>query len=220
MNHLIEFVEGNLHLINTSEKVSAFIRADGTWDTSRWTHCLPNWVIQVVSQVKPQMRTGEDVTCWRRSSDGGFSVKSAYNMINDETDVSRGTGWKQLWKMKIPEKVTFFLWQVYQERLPTNLLKARRGLNTSAECPFECQREETIIHILRDCEVARNVWIKLIHANNRLSFFSSPLQVWLKDNMEKEVSFGKIRRFTWSKAFSLICWGLWRNRCSGAIEGV
>lgn len=206
-------------MINPQDKVSSFLTANGTWDTRRLELFFPHWVIQGILCTKLNREGGADTFYWRGATDGNFSVKSAYDLLMAEGTSRPIKPWARLWKLHTPEKVKFFLWQVYHERLPTNQLRVMRGLTMSGECPFECQREETILHILRDCEIAREVWTPLVHFTNRFAFFSSSLQVWLQENMTNAFGFGKTKKYAWEDVFGIVCWSLWRNRCTGVMDG-
>ena len=69
-----------------------------------------------------------------------------------------------------------FLWQLFQERLSTTSLRKMRGLSETGECPLECLTEETLIRIMRDCDVASNVWKGFINPMYHSLFFSGDLQ--------------------------------------------
>lgn len=106
------------------------------------------------------------------------------------------------------------MWQVNHERIVTNSLRAARHLSNTSECPFQCQCEESVIHILRDCYKAREVWSKIICANQLSSFFSGNLQVWIQWNSKKNPRRTKFQEVQWTRIFSTtLCWLLWTNRC-------
>ena len=60
--------------------------------------------------------------------------------------------------------------QVFYEKLPTNTFRAKYNLHVQNTCPFEWDREKTIIYILRDCEIAKRVWFNLINHTNSLYY--------------------------------------------------
>lgn len=111
-----------------------------------------------------------------------------------------------------------FLWQVNHERLLTNLLRANRNISNCALCPFECDCEETLLHILRDCLVASEVWSKFINPNFLSRFFSLSLQEWLHWNLKREIGMSQVNRWPWRKVFSLGYWNIWKNRCRGIFN--
>ncbi|KAL9659088.1 hypothetical protein QQ045_009626 [Rhodiola kirilowii] len=102
----------------------------------------------------------DGVTCrWRHTGDWGFSVKSAYEVIK----VSRPDGgtvmgeqsdgskvhkfWKKFWATKIPNKVK-----------PDALNLRRRGISLDCRCQLCGCRNETALHVVRDCWWAHIVY--------------------------------------------------------------
>lgn len=110
------------------------------------------------------------------------------------------------------------MWQVLHDRLPTNSLRASWGVSENKHCPFECGSEETLLHILRDCEIARNIWKELINPNFSTAFFSVPLQVWLNYNGRNNPGGSLATRWPWKKVFGMICWTLWKHRCRKVFD--
>ncbi|KAF7820573.1 reverse transcriptase [Senna tora] len=98
-----------------------------------------------------------DLLAWKYSKDGVFSIKTAYNLIfNHDTEI---TNLKWLWKAPGHPRELFLLWQIYQNALPT--AKKLHSINClqSSLCPLCLTEEETPIHILRDCQFSRSVWL-------------------------------------------------------------
>jgi hypothetical protein len=58
---------------------------------------------------------GSDMVKWGLEKNGLFSTKSLYRFITDGGAASRLAGY--LWKCKIPLKIKFFLWQIFNNKL-------------------------------------------------------------------------------------------------------
>lgn len=168
---LLEYVTENHHLVDNTEMVSSFVTREEIWNTQKWRLFLPNEVVDAITEVPPPRGEAADQLWWRDSSDGRFSIKSAYNLMADKESQPTDRMWKTLWKLDIPEKVKMFLWQVCHERLPINELRKRRGLSETDSCPRECTKSETELHTLRDCEVASNVWQFITNPIYHSAFF-------------------------------------------------
>lgn len=71
-------------------------------------------------------RFERDRWAWLREQSGLYSVKTTHEMLltnkfgSEKVDI-----FKEIWQLKIPPKVNFFLWRVFMNRLPTmdNLLR-------------------------------------------------------------------------------------------------
>lgn len=131
--------------------------------------------------VTPPRGRREDEVCWRRSSDGCFSTRTAYEMIYQHQTQIESSPCRAFWRWEIPERVKYFMWQISHERIPTNVVRVRHNTNVSNQCPFECRCEETLIHTLRDCEGARRVWSLLINPiYTYIYFFLLPCRIgWI-----------------------------------------
>jgi hypothetical protein len=60
---------------------------------------------------------------------------------------NENTNWRRIWRLNVPERVRAFLWMMLHNRMLTNSLKSKMGLN-HAMCTFCGDVEETIILIL------------------------------------------------------------------------
>ena len=58
-------------------------------------------------------------------------------------------------------KIISFLWLCVHGSIPVKSVLANRGINCDKVCPMYKRHEETIVHLLRDCEVVRDLWYKL-----------------------------------------------------------
>lgn len=65
-------------------------------------------------------------------------------------------------------------------------------MGSSGSCPVCGVKEETTMHILRDCQGVRGAWLLIVDMNRNTHFFVSDLHDWMSDNM-------KLREwFAWS----------------------
>ncbi|CAL1367263.1 unnamed protein product [Linum trigynum] len=109
---------------------------------------------------KPNAEPGDDKMIWGLEWDGRFRLKSAYNFaanLEEEEDAEEGN-WKALWRWKGPNRIKHFLWLVLHGRVFTNKERARRNITTNSNCNHCKDCEESIEHIFRGCEKAKNLW--------------------------------------------------------------
>ena len=71
----------------------------------------------------------EDDFGWRPLADGRFNSKSAYDLALGPTSVLLGVIWKQIWTLKVPQRVRTLMWVIQHGRLLTNVERFRRGFH-------------------------------------------------------------------------------------------
>ncbi|KAK5776439.1 hypothetical protein PVK06_044398 [Gossypium arboreum] len=79
-------------------------------------------------------------------------------MLKEDSWNSRDKLWKTVWKIPGPQRVRFFFWIVLKQKLLTNVERVRRGLANDASYSICGHASENILHIIRDCTVAKEVW--------------------------------------------------------------
>ncbi|GLT87533.1 hypothetical protein SLE2022_056120 [Rubroshorea leprosula] len=127
-------------LFSLSREKDACIADMGQWNngewmwTWRWTRNLFVWEINLLQELCSMLEgikltQGEDDNwIWKHNSKGRYTVKSAYNIINQNQESRQDAQYKLIWDNKLPLKISAFAWKALQNRILTkdNLLK--RGL--------------------------------------------------------------------------------------------
>lgn len=62
--------------------------------------------------------------------------------------------WKAIWQLNVPSRVKLFMWQAYQNILPTKMNLACKKITENAFCLIY-GAEETTIHSLWACPAAK-----------------------------------------------------------------
>ena len=116
-----------------------------------------------------------------------------------------------IWKSETLPKIKTFLWKCVHNSIGVKFCLAKRGIVVDEVCPI-CQREpETILHALRDCLRAKQVWIQLGVKETNREFWRSNLQEWLQAN--GKVSSNYIQgKPPWRITFNFGVWSLWKSR--------
>ncbi|PKI55955.1 hypothetical protein CRG98_023687 [Punica granatum] len=114
--------------------------------------------------------------------------------------------WRVIWSWEGPQRLRAFLWLVACDNLLTNEARVRQRLTVSADCPRCNTNVESIIHILRDCSSARQMWERLIPPSLQPNFFSVSLHDWLMLNLVWPPC------ENWPTIFVTGCWLLWTWR--------
>lgn len=104
------------------------------------------------------MNNVKDSWFWLLDEKGDYTVKSGYRWLQGEFEDIDRRFWNKLWSLKLPGKVTSFLWRVSKECLPTAHVLVRKQVNISTLCPWCHAVIETDIHVLFSCGFAKTVW--------------------------------------------------------------
>jgi hypothetical protein len=122
---------------------------------------------KVIQNIPLSPLQPRDKLIWHGTSNGVFSVRSAYHM-EVEWQEARKSGpsepgreevvWKTCWQLNIPNAVKMFLWKAGHNIIPTKTNLFRRRVVQEAMCPICLMEEETTEHILWECITAHDVW--------------------------------------------------------------
>ena len=144
----------------------------GIWEEGRWRF-KPNWrrerfewEARMEEELMSILDTGnicqetQDRLVWRGDPKGAFSVKSAYQILTQQTAyVPMDSIYRALWQAKAMPKALITAWRVILDRLPTTANLIRRGVPVvSSVCVMCNQLQETSQHLFLDCVVTQRVW--------------------------------------------------------------
>lgn len=156
----------------------------------------------------PCEERGEDKYFWKPSSDGSFSIKSAYQFPFAGIHRNGESIWKALWKWPVQEKIKAFMWIFAHGRAHTVKLRMERGLVEDASCRFGCNQEEDSMHL------SRERWISVVSPTKWDSFSSLQGAEWVHQNLKHEVGRLFTGKLIWSILFGYICRDICVTRCS------
>ncbi|KAL9839956.1 putative reverse transcriptase zinc-binding domain-containing protein [Arabidopsis thaliana] len=152
---------------------------DGTgWDMSQIAPFVTdNKRLDLLAVIVDSVTGAHDRLAWGMTSDGRFTVKSAFAMLtNDDSprqDMSSLYG--RVWKVQAPERVWVFLWLVVNQAIMTNFERKRRHLCDSDVCQVCRGGIESILHVLRDCPAMSGIWDRIVPRRLQQSFFTMSL---------------------------------------------
>ncbi|MBA0731683.1 hypothetical protein Golax_025980 [Gossypium laxum] len=86
-------------------------------------------------------------------------IKSTYRIIKKSSWNPREEAWNVPWKVHGPQRVQIFLWLVLKQWLLTQEKRLRRGFGSDARCLICGHDVEDVIHVVRDCVVAKEDWL-------------------------------------------------------------
>ena len=113
--------------------------------------------------------------------------------------------WNRLWKLSIPPKVQNFVWRASSDILPICANLARRRLPIDPKCVVCGSSDETTLHILWQCPLARNVWAlvrgKLQKCGSSTRTFFYLAQTLMEKLSQKEL-----------EMWAMVAWSIWNAR--------
>ncbi|CAN1120508.1 Putative ribonuclease H protein At1g65750 [Linum perenne] len=188
---------------NILAKVSDMTLDNGNWNFLLLRRFLPESLVEEVAGMSPpRADLGEDVCTWGLDDNGRFSVRTAYELVHDSPNPRPEVDWSLVWRWNGPGRVQYFLWLAAQGKLLTNLERKRRHLTNGGNCPRCDLDEESILHVLRDCSYARQVWDHLgVSASDPSRTGRCPNE-WIKYMIKHEKA----------SEFIIACWYLWKAR--------
>ncbi|XP_065636444.1 uncharacterized protein LOC136070428 [Quercus suber] len=103
---------------------------------------------------------GEDILIWQLNRSGVFDVRSFYIALLKALYVS--FPWQSIWCVKVPKRVSFFLWTAARNGILTidNLVK--KNLPLVNWCCLCRRDEETVDHLLLHCKLASTLWSEVL----------------------------------------------------------
>lgn len=164
-NLKVQTIRGQRLVTTVNELISPI---DGRWDEQLIRDIF--WEIDAERILKIPLHNGrEDLVAWHFNRSGIFSVRSAYHKQwehkyggRPETIQAGGSAhakvWKDLWKLKVPNKIKIFGWRALRGFIPGRGILANRHIGNTSSCPVCNSGCEDIKHILFACEKARAVW--------------------------------------------------------------
>jgi len=202
--------------VDTTISVRDALNTSGEWDLN---FLIDNLHVDIVNQILalPTLSDfdGPDTVGWGGTNPLQFTVQSAYN-LQQETSLAVGGDWKTLWNWKGPHRIQTFIWLDAHGRILTNYRRSKWGVGISPTCPCCAKEDETVIHVLRDCVHATQVWLRLVPSNYITNFFSFDCREWIFNNLNKK-GIGD-NPATWQTTFMTTCWYLWNWQNKSIFE--
>ena len=124
-------------------------------------------------------RKGKDGICWGLNVNEKFLVKSAYSMTFSSNHSVHTVDGERLWKLRIPQRIIFFLWLLYHGKIMTNKERKRRGFTPNPCCHFCPYMEENLDYLFRKSPQVQPLWKYLAKKVNEINFQQLPFKEWL-----------------------------------------
>ena len=115
--------------------------------------------------------------------------------------------WNAVWKLKLPNKLKYFVWLVLHNKILTNSQRLTICNIESALCEQCSNFKETTLHALRDCINFTKVWEGI---NGNIDTSCVNITDWIKCNifLNSYVS----NDYLWYMLFCSVIWTIWKCR--------
>ncbi|KAJ7969358.1 Ribonuclease H [Quillaja saponaria] len=114
------------------------------------------------------------------STNGSSSIRSAYDLLSDETEEVGNSMWKLVWKWTGPQ------------RIQTNEARAKRLHGIDPNCGSCMMATETCLHVIRDCFRARTVLVVILQNQVDPQFYMTSLKDWVVGNLEDKYAVDRV----------------------------
>ncbi|KAM6566616.1 hypothetical protein CsatA_025744 [Cannabis sativa] len=146
-----------------NQKVSSLLSMQSkSWDLEIINDLLDERDKNLVLSIQLSLHATADKWCWIEETNGLYTVKSAYRLLQKDSGVQASVEdqklFKALWQLAVPPKIQQFMWHVLVGCLPTKVQLSTKKINVDLYCPFCNMAVETITHILLDCRFAKSCW--------------------------------------------------------------
>ena len=183
------------------------------WRVFNLSFELPGQLLDTIKATPLSIdQNAEDVLHWAYSKNGSFSLKSAYLLVRGLNPLNWVTDYiSWVWKVETLPKVHFFLWLCLHNSVPIGEVLGSRGLNLDPIYSL-CNKEmESVEHLVRGCEMAKDFWQELKVPYCVKDTFNLPIGKWLESNCRSEaISF--FMGIPWKILFPIGVWHLWLHR--------
>ena len=140
-------------------KVKDLASLDG-WDWGKLSLIIPPKIfLEIQAMPHSHFANEEDRIIWNTTTNGNFNLSFAYILANGEAPQFFNGKW--IWKLKVLPRIQSFFWMCFHNSIATRERLASRGLQVDTVRPMCNIHPDTIIHLLRDCQVAVNCWQSL-----------------------------------------------------------
>ena len=139
------------------------------WDRELIATAFHKEDADAILRIPLSSRAVSDVLFWLHTKNGEYTVKSGYQtarlILKQEKDLGECSKaadgshiWKNVWKLKVPNKIRVFAWRACQNILPTRENLFRRKVIQDEFCERCNQAPESVLHVLWECGAAQDVW--------------------------------------------------------------
>lgn len=175
--------------------------------------------LHIVANIQPPRRdAGHDKLIFKLTVNGEYSVKQAYNHLEQLRNIETRPGdkgksfWELIWKKgEVQPRIRLFLWKAVKGALPLGQILKSRISKGNPTCYLCGEQEEDVNHLLFKCQFARQCWF-----GGPLALKSDLMGSGFAENME--LLGAQVKDGDWNLVLNS-CWAIWRCRNSVCMRG-
>ncbi|KAJ1387656.1 Ribonuclease H superfamily [Sesbania bispinosa] len=171
----------------------------------------------------------DDKLIWPHTASGSYSVKTGYHIANAEINplpIVETTStspphalWQEIWKLRVPQKVKFFIWRACTNALPVLANLVRRKLPIFPLCPICKSTKETVEHCLLLCQ-----WVSPIWFGSHFQWLPSPMNItrfdiWFTERIHILQQNPETYAHNLARV-ACILWAIWKQRNNCAFTDI
>ncbi|GMJ02104.1 hypothetical protein HRI_003879600 [Hibiscus trionum] len=199
------------NITTTSLSFSDLLDDTRQWDVTKLPAFFSEEVVpRILSVTCPEPLDNDDCLFWHKSAKHVFETKSAYEMIASPYWDPKHLIWEHIWTLPVPQRIRLFFWLAFKHKLVTNHERCRCFVSNQPLCPICHDTTETSLHVLRNCNTARAVWLLVLPPSMVNNFFQSDPQDWISANLKSHLVVTQWS-LPWKVLFASITWQLWKN---------
>lgn len=130
-HRLIDYAPSNCSP-NTSTTVQSFFLQQSTTNHTIVEEFVPDSLKSVIHSFN--LSQYPDLQAWSLSSTGMCTVASTYRMLTNINPNHHEFPWTRLWYNWLPTKISFLLWKIVSNALPTDNNVQRVGVHLCSKC--------------------------------------------------------------------------------------
>jgi len=161
----------NIHSLAHISSKFVFVRSDSVdWLSSNELDLsgdlMTEWDIFILNLRKNGLSLSETrdrlVWSWNNMT-GEVQAKLAYDsLVYKDCKISLNLWSLEIWKIKVPMKISLFIWIAISNRILTGDNYQKRGGIGPSICPLCMKNDETVCHMLIYCTVFQSIWEEVL----------------------------------------------------------
>ncbi|CAL5198816.1 unnamed protein product [Lathyrus oleraceus] len=154
--------------VDSQATVDTMVTQNGDWNWNILSALIDNVTLEKIKVIPPHTLNSReaDMRIWSGTANGEFTIASMHQFLappGSSRAFNNRIVWKSIRQLQVPERIRCFIWKLFHNGLTTNKYLGHLQLR-SANYDVCRSQEETSLHALRDCVIAKQVWSKSLLA--------------------------------------------------------